>query len=406
MDTVYDDICFGCNACTQVCRRKAISMIEDIEGFKYPQIDMSICVDCGLCRKICPANSSERYKQNNLRLLAVQSKDKISLLKSSSGGVFSLIAEEILSNNGVVFGAAFKEDMTCNHLVIESKDGLDVLRGSKYVHSDTNTTYIQVKNYLKEGRLVYYTGTPCQIAGLKAFLNKSYDNLITSDLVCHGTPSQKVFSLFISKISSAYKQRVIEYYFRDKRISGWACSSSCVTIDKKGKRHYHIAHKYMSAYYNAFILGHLFREDCYKCPFADIHRVSDITIADYWGVNKYHHFEEERMGVSMVLLNSKKAIEIWNIIKAKTQFVESKMNFAVNTDNTNLYQHSERPVERDLSYSMVFSDFEKFCSCYKKYFSIYQIYKRYYVNQFAQSTYGRYIYKLLKSCIKKRIQIV
>lgn len=335
-------------------------MAQNPEGFAYPVVDKEKCIDCGLCVKVCPMVNAVKIKFKTGKVYAAQLKDRKTLLKSSSGGVFSLIANQIILQGGVVFGAAWDENLQLHHIGVDTLDGLEKLRGSKYVHSEIGNTYIEAREYLKQGRKVYFTGTPCQIAGLKLFLRNKNPNLTTSDVVCHGTPSQKVFNLFVQQIERERNVEVKDYQFRDKRVLGWNCSSSsCSSVDKiSGGEKYHIYDKNMVAYYQAFIKGHITREDCFQCPFACPQRVGDITLADYWDISKHHNeFPNQRDGVSLIIVNSNIGMEILNGIKDKVNLVDSTIENALATSNHNLKAPTPRPVERDNSYPKVFSDF-------------------------------------------------
>lgn len=236
------------------------------------------------------------------------------------------------------------------------------LRGSKYVHSDIGNTFIQARDNLKSGRLVYFTGTPCQIAGLKLFLRKDYTNLITSDLVCHGTPSQKLFNLFVKGMEKDRNVRLIDYQFRDKKVFGWSCSSSSSSINRKtGKKKYHFYDRNMVGYFQAFIKGNITREDCYKCPFACPERVSDITLADYWDISDHHpEFPNRREGVSLILINSTKGRNLLDLLEKNVILCKSTLTSALKTSNHNLKAPTPRPSERDNAYTEAFSDFESF----------------------------------------------
>lgn len=348
--------CCECQACEQICAKHAIVMVQNEEGFAYPQINSDLCVDCGLCNKVCPMQHADATKNQHKAVYAAQLTETVPLSKSSSGGMFYLISQYVFEKGGTVFGAAWDDSMKCHHTSATNNDELQKLMGSKYVHSEIGNCYKEARTLLRENKWVYFTGTPCQVAGLKTFLGKDYPTLLTSDLICHGTPSQKVFNVFLHAQEEDLKQRVVEYSFRDKRIKGWSCSSSS-SIDKKGKKHYHVYNRNMQAYYNAFIKGHLTRMDCYKCPFATPDRPGDITIADYWGIRRVHpEFPNPSAGTSMVIINSEIGEQIWNSIKEDTVFLESTMDIALTTGNTNLSRNTPLPQERKTSYKKIFND--------------------------------------------------
>ena len=190
--------CCGCNACVQRCPKQCISMHEDEEGFLYPRVDKTICIECGLCEKVCPViNQNEPRKP--LKVYAAYNKDEKIRRESSSGGVFTAIAEQVIDEGGIVFGACFDENWEVKHDYTETKEGLKAFRGSKYVQSRIKDNYQKAEHYLKEGRKVLFSGTPCQIAGLKKYLCKEYENLLTVDFICHGVPSPKVWRMYLNE---------------------------------------------------------------------------------------------------------------------------------------------------------------------------------------------------------------
>lgn len=375
-------ICSECNACQQICSKGAIKMVEAEEGFSYPTVNEQICADCGLCIKVCPMINAENVKLQTGKVFAAQLKNTEILGKSSSGGIFSLIANYVLQKDGVVFGAAWDDNLQLHHIGVETQHELPKLRGSKYVHSDIGNTYKEAREYLKQGRWVYFSGTPCQIAGLRLFLHKDYPTLITSDLVCHGTPSQKLFNMFVMQMEKEQGVQVVDYQFRDKRVFGWSCSSSSTTRNiNTGKTKYHFYDKNMVAYFQAFIKGHITREDCYQCPFACPQRVSDITLADYWDVSLQHpEMPNQSDGVSMVIINTNKGKGIFESEKKKIVLIESTIEKAMATSNHNLKAPTQRPAERDGVYERAFSDFLSFRDLYASYGRPENYYKRVYRN--------------------------
>ncbi len=385
-------LCFECRACEQICPRGAITFEENQEGFSYPIVDTAKCINCGKCLKVCPAINAEKTKQKCHFVYAAQAKDVECLMNSSSGGVFTVIAKYVIDQGGVVFGASWNHNFQLRHIAVTSQDSLDKLRGSKYVHSDVGDSYKIVRELLIQNRLVYYTGTPCQIAGLKLFLGREYSNLITSDLICHGTPSQKLFNLIISHIESEQGIEIIEYNFRDKTIFGWSTSSSYIFQKNSIDNNYQYYDKNMIAYFQAFIKGHVAREDCYCCPFACVNRVGDITLADYWEVGKHHSdFSNIHKGVSLILSNSDKGDSILNAIKHNLLIQKSTLEFALDTCNRNLKKPTIRPNERFSSYSFAFNDYKAF----RDYYASFAPSKKYY-----RRCYWRYIIKnILKNIL-------
>lgn len=361
--------CCGCRACEQICGKHAITMIANEEGFLYPQLNSKMCVQCGVCSKICPMdkNNLERILTYPKNYFAAQALDRDLLQQSSSGGMFRLFAEEILNEEGkgVVYGAAFVEDLYLKHIRVTTKDNLQRMQGSKYLQSDTEETFANVERDLCEGLKVYYVGTPCQIAGLKLFLHKEYANLLTSDLVCHGTPSYKVFRNSLNHIESKYRGTILNYSFRDKRVMGWSCSSSSSFLrTAQGWKSLKFDTN-MQAYFNAFISGDLMRYSCYNCHFACNKRVGDITLADHWGVNKYNpNFPNIQDGVSLLLVNTPKGRLYWENLKDKTTNISVKQVEALES-NPNLNHPTPFTNERKEAYVLAFSDYQIFLNKYK-----------------------------------------
>lgn len=312
MNISTNKICCGCGACEQICSKHAISMIPNKEGFLYPTIDDCLCVDCGLCSKICP----ELHVADSLNPtgypLAAQAKANKVLENSSSGGIFSVVAEYVLNQGGVVVGAELSKNMEVRHIVVDKIQELHKLCGSKYLQSNTSDIYKNVKNLLKKGRLVFFTGTPCQVSALKLFLRKPYENLITADLICHGVPSPLMFNMVVEYLEHKYKGKVIDYQFRSKKMTGWSRVSACtMLINGKKKRIYY--DEMMRAFFQAFLAGHVLRMDCYQCPFTRTERTGDFTMADFWSLRATNpKFPRQHRGVSMLFINSEKGNRIIN----------------------------------------------------------------------------------------------
>ncbi len=356
--------CCGCRACEQICAHHAISFHVDEEGFLYPSINETDCVQCGLCEKVCPMEQAETMLNPQGRAYAFQLSDKESLLNSSSGGAFYAISSFVLSENGVVYGAAF-DGKIVKHKRVDCQANILDLMGSKYVQSDTGDTYSQVKQDLKEGKNVFYTGTPCQIAGLRLFLRKEHENLLTADLVCHGTPSPKILADTISHIEDRLNAHFQSYSFRDKKVGGWSCASS--SSYKIGEKRTYLKYsKEMEAYFNAFISGHLMRMNCYHCPFARLERTGDITIADYWGVKKLHpEFPNIGKGMSLFVSNTEKGEHIIQKLLFKN-FVREIDLLQAAQKNRNMQMSTPYVVERESIYKLFFNDYKGFLKKYYK----------------------------------------
>ena len=333
------ETCTGCAACLNVCTHSAITMTANAEGFLIPHVDNNKCVECKLCEKVCPVISPLQDKGfMNPRAYAVWSEPDRRV--SSSGGAFSAFARYILSQGGVVFGAAFDKNLHCKHIEIQDIDGLAALRGSKYVQSETGDTFARVRNHLRADRKVLFCGTPCQIAGLKNFLRKSYPNLLTLDLICHGVPSDAVFQGYLKKISSRFAADVEGYEFRDR--DGWGKAPS-VSVCGKFRRIYGVDALYMEA----FNASAIFRKCCYQCPYPSIPRVGDCTLGDFWGIGRYGKpFKHDTMkGVSLVLANTTQGEAA--LQELKDCFIEERTLEESLIENHNLKSSSVPNPNRD-----------------------------------------------------------
>lgn len=338
--------CCGCRACEQICPIDVIQMEEDTEGFIYPKVGEK-CIECKLCEKVCPLLNDNKELDEKFvqKVYGAYIKDEEILLNSSSGGIFTVLAEIVLKQCGGVFGAAYNEDMKVEHICVENTTDLHKLRGSKYVQSDTGETYKEVKQMLKKGRDVLYVGTPCQIAGLKRYLGKVYERLVTVDLVCHGTPSPKIFREYIQYLNSKSNDRVKEFNFRYKGEYGWGLRYQLKFQSNKGETNTAA----LSPYYYAFLNDMLHRPVCYSCPYATEHREGDITLADYWGIEQEHPEMFNKKGNSLIIVNSKKGREILQEIEGKLKIVESTMKVA-KKKNGNLSKPSNKHIHRDIIY--------------------------------------------------------
>ena len=307
------EYCTACEACRQTCPRNAIRMIQDEKGFLYPEINENKCVGCLLCENICPQLASTRNVNPAPSVYACWHLDDRIRKISSSGGAFSAIAEYILDLKGYVWGAVFSDGLKLTYQCINDISDLDKLRRSKYVQAEIGDAYIQIAEQLKTGNWVLYTGTSCHVRGLYAYLPETlHSRLVTVDFVCHGVPSPKVFSRYISWIEKRYGDRLSDFNFRDKSY-GWDNGILTVgTFANIGKKKFYGKE-------NSFFYGMLHdiftRPCCYQCTSNGLQRESDFTIADFWGIGRKEKFEYDRdkhHGISMLALNSGKSYEIFN----------------------------------------------------------------------------------------------
>jgi coenzyme F420-reducing hydrogenase beta subunit len=297
--------CCGCEACVQICPVNAIRLGKDNEGFLYPRIDKERCLNCGLCEKLCPVLNPGNERKP-LYVYAAKNKNEEIRYKSSSGGIFTMVAEHIIRSGGVVFGARFNAAWEVIHDYTDTCEGLEAFRGSKYVQSNVGNTYKQAKLFLDAGRKVLFSGTPCQIAGLKTFLKQEYDNLLTIDVVCHGVPSAEVWEMYLNEMKD--NQNIINVNFRNK-AEGW--KNYVLSIDRKNDEQQLMAVR-ENTFMNGFLQNLYLRPSCYACPLKPLKSVSDITIGDYWGVQNILPEFDDNKGVSLVMINTLKGKTIYD----------------------------------------------------------------------------------------------
>lgn len=385
-------LCAECNACIETCKHNAITFIEDKEGFSYPYINEKLCVNCHLCEQVCPMQNASKILYEKNTAIAAQALDSKILKNSSSGAIFPLIAQYILEKKGIVYGASWDKDLQLRHIGIDNIKDLPLLKGSKYVHSQIKFVYQEIKEYLRQNRFVYFTGTPCQVGGLRLFLRHDYPNLITSDIVCHGTPSQKGFNKIIFEIEKEKKGKITSYKFRDKQVLGWNCGSSSFYINNQKI----IYNKNMKAYFRAFIKGDITRMDCYQCPFSCIKRVGDITLADYWDIDKQHpNFPNYQKGVSLILINTNKGNSIWEHIQRQTVHTQSSIEKILQTCNTNLKYPTPLSKSRIESYYKLLHKYNEFIDSYIDKKDKTNFYKTYYKQKLKQYFIFKYLFNII-----------
>lgn len=340
--------CCGCSACEQICPKSCISLKKDEEGFLYPEKDASTCIDCGLCEKVCPF--SDNYTETtNTDPEVYAAYDESSRTRSSSGGVFYTLAKYVIEEKrGWVFGAAFADHFQLQHIGVNNIQDVEKLRGSKYLQSKMGDTFLQIKRLLTDGVFVLFVGTPCQVAGLRAFLRKPFDNLFTADLVCHGTPSQQMFDYHINYLERKHKAKLTSYKFRYE--NGWG---GCEITDFANPEKHKMLPTYeLSPYLYSFMYALTYRYSCYNCRFAKIPRQGDITLADYWGVKEFFPQVNAEKGVSLVLINSQHGLDIWNAVQSQCISYKSNIVDAAKY-NGNLTKKSVEPAIRKTIYSRV-----------------------------------------------------
>lgn len=303
------EACCGCEACVQACPRNCISMCVDSEGFAYPIVDGERCIDCGLCRKVCPVLVDQKPSDPEQTYAAYALREEIRG-HSSSGGIFSLLAERVLEQQGVVFGAAFAEDFSVHHVKIQRKEELPMLRGSKYLQSRIEGAYSDVKTALEEGIPVLFSGVGCQIAGLKAFLGKEYEHLYTVDVLCHGVPSPELWKKYLREQEALFGADITDVCFRSKN-TGWK-NFSVKMVFANGKT-YSVPFG-QDPFMQCFLSNICLRPSCYSCRFRSGSSGADMTLGDAWGIQKQMPDMDDDRGTSVVLVNNQKGKKLWTKI--------------------------------------------------------------------------------------------
>ncbi len=345
--------CSGCHACFSACPSKCIAMLPDAEGFLQPYIDKTLCTDCGLCKRVCPVVQNQIGKKGEA--YACVSTNENVRMQSSSGGVFSLLAEHILSEGGIVFGAAFDEALDVLHIGIDKAEDLIKLRGSKYVQSRIGDAYQRAKAHLDNGKIVLFTGTPCQISGLKLYLGKDYENLYTQDIVCHGVPSPAVWKAYVAHREKRSASKANNAFFRHK-ISGWK-KFSIVFDFSDGSTYAQSLHR--DPYMKGFLSNLFLRTSCHACASKTLERVSDITLADFWGADKLLATPDDDKGISLVVVNSEKGKRLFAAITASMRMQNVVLDDAVQY-NSAACHCVPRPQNRERFFEMFGKmDFEK-----------------------------------------------
>lgn len=316
--------CCGCTACFSVCAHHCITMIEDAEGFLYPQVDASKCVHCGLCEKVCPMQHPE--SDNEVRnVIGAKHKDAAVRKDSSSGGAFTLLAEKFIDGGGVVVGCVMNEHLQAKHIICTNKEELVRLRSSKYVQSDMDGVYPHVRKMLREGRKVLFSGTPCQVAGLRRFLIKPFDNLYCIDILCHGVPSPKLFRQYKEMMEAKYKAKAYFVSYRSKKKE-WKRLYINLKFDNN-KEYFKSAT--FDPYMQLFLGNMSQRSSCFHCPFTTTNRQGDISLGDFWGIGRNHPELDDDKGISMILLNTNKGEEMFRAIKNDIDSFGNNINQAI-----------------------------------------------------------------------------
>lgn len=331
--------CCGCSACASICNKNAITMKPDILGFLYPVVDIDKCVNCGLCEKVCAFNNKYDISLNLPKPVAygVRHKDIDEVMRSRSGAVFVALSDKILEQGGVVYGAGYTDHFRVVHKRAVTKNMRDEFRGSKYVQSDMNTVFLQVKKDLSEGLVVLFSGTPCQTAGLSSFIGKRLrKNLFLVDILCHGVPSPFLWKDFLNHIEKINKSTITEVNFRNKKIFGWKAHRETFCL-KNGSKDIVCDYRF---YQNT-----PYRKSCNICPYTNTTRPSDITLADFWGWEKnVPNMNKDNKGLSLIICNTDKGLKLFENIQG---MVLTKQVVLDNCLQPQLQEPSKQMVFRD-----------------------------------------------------------
>jgi len=372
--------CCGCTACQSICPQNAITMKPDIFGFLYPEVDKTKCVECGLCDKVCAFND-DYDKSLNLSepiAYAARHKDMAEMMKSRSGGAFAALSDYVLENDGIVYGVGYTGHFVVTHKRATTKEERDEFRGSKYVQSDLTGIYKQVKEDLKNGLMVMFSGTPCQTSGLNSFVGKKLrEKLYLVDIVCHGVPGPKMWKDYLDWLEKKYGSTIESVDFRDKVHFGWSAHVESYKFEG--------VTNIISA--RNFYKSIAFRHSCGNCHFCNLTRPSDVTLADYWGSERTDvSFNADNKGCSLVFCNTEKGIELFETIKDKLNVIPSKLE---NVMQRNLQQTSEfHPKRQEFEIYYAKNGIEKA------------------INKYVVECVVLRYYRFVKRCIKKVLKVI
>lgn len=374
--------CCACESCLNACPKQAISIYEDENGFRYPQIDASRCIECGLCERVCAFQNIKEVNTPQAVYVA-SSLDCSQLEKSASGGIFAAIASRFIEEGGAVCGSHLhvkQGRVQVEHIIVERKEDIEKLQGSKYVQSSINDSYRQIRRLLINGRRVLFSGTPCQCAGLKAFLRKEYENLYLVDIICHGVPSLSFFNSYLD-YKFACKADISNFAFRDKSM-GWGLYGRVDFINGQSR----LIPAGLSSYYSLFLDSQIYRENCYECKYASDNRPGDLTLGDYWGIEKEHpelitsgKYKHDK-GVSAVIINTEQGRKLFETVSEKIVCDPSTYEGVVKRN-----KQLVAPSKKGKYYNEIFSLYRK-CG----YAAVDKFFRKYYIKQILiHSIYAR-----------------
>jgi len=391
--TDYEKCC-GCSVCESVCPQSCITMQVNKEGFLYPIINKDKCIDCSLCIKSCPINEcpeiTTEHKNFKQKVYACRNNSDKILMKSSSGGLFFELAKKVIEEKGSVFGAAFDIEHYVHHIKVTSIKDLNLLLGSKYVQSNKQNIWPEVKQELKNGKKVLFSGTPCEIGALRSYLKKNYDNLLCVDFICMGVPSPLIWHQYISTLENKYNSHALHISFRSKK---YGAHTHSLSIDFENGKHYWRA-QYADPYVKGFHSRLYLRKSCHNCSYKKAHRESDITLADFWGIQRTNIPIPTTKGVSMIILQSPKGENIYKQIKENFETYESNIETALKLQPMLISSCTASPY-RNKFYKDILEDKKRsFLHIMTKYASIHKtdILKSF----LKQNSFLRHIVRILK----------
>lgn len=359
LSLIKKEDCCGCSACAQACPRQCIEMTFDEEGFQYPKINVANCINCRICEKVCPIQAGQhKQKENVQKVFIAYAKSNEIRMHSSSGGIFSLLAESCIKENGAVYGAAFTDTFDVCHIGIEKIDAISKLQGSKYVQSKVGSTYTETKKRLENGQKIVFSGTPCQIVGLKSYLKRDYDNLLTIDTLCHGVPSEKLWKKYIAEQEKAHASSVRRAFFRNKKY-GW--KTYAVLLEFSNNTAYEQIFA-QDPFMQMMLANISLRPSCYNCRFKDIPHLADITLGDCWGVEKHSPEMDDNSGTSVVILNTRKGECAFEKVLSNLQYKECALDCAVPTESESRQQIRKHPNRKRFFKKMNSSNIETLAS--------------------------------------------
>ncbi|PRR84095.1 Coenzyme F420 hydrogenase/dehydrogenase, beta subunit C-terminal domain [Clostridium vincentii] len=362
IDTIKKELCTGCNACSNICPQNCIEMKDDKFGFRYPTVEYDKCIKCQLCIKTCPSLNkvSLNGKWTIPKIFAAWSLDEEIRFNSTSGGVFSELAKQIINNTGIVVAVRYNEKNLVEHCMIETEDEIKIIRQSKYIQSDIGFIYKVIKTKLLEEKLVGFCGSPCQVAGLLNFLGKPFDNLITFDFVCRGTNSPEAYLKYIDMLEKQYESKVKKVWFKNKTY-GWNRFSTRIDFEN-GKTY--IKDRYTDLFMRGYIEENLYmRPCCFDCKYKSFPRVSDLTLADFWGVRAIDPVLDPDKGTSLIMINSEKGNKIFNSIRKNILYRESTLEAAF-SGNGCIAKSAIKNLKSDIFLEMLHT--YSFDVCFKK----------------------------------------